>query len=335
MKIAIRIEVETFMPKTKPDAKSPVLSEYRQPDLRLSLQLFAPHARKVLPGWTYERHQHPLFELNMVMEGQQLCETDKESFVMGPGELILLKPDEYHACSAVGSSAMRYCCIHFEVDEPSLRQALCSIASTRHKAGSPLADALSPVMCKAAGKIAEHVEPASLCGKPGEDTHAADGNERAAARNEGASRWSVLALAFELMTSLGAIMENPPPGLLSDSAGGNRLASRIADQLAKLVEERQSADQADAAHGGIADISRELGYSVAYCNRVFKGVFGMSPRQYLSTLLLREAKLMLLNRQLTIDVISERLGYRDVSQFSKQFKRWTNVSPSQFRQMLG
>lgn len=323
------------MPKNKPDSKHPVISEYIQPDLRLSLQLFAPHARKVLPGWSYERHQHPLFELNMVTEGQQLCVTDKESFVMEPGELILLKPDEYHACSAVGSTAMRYCCIHFEVDEPSLRQALCSIASTRHREGSPLAEALSPVMRKAAGRSGADLESASCDTRLDKTPNAADESVLDAARNAGASKWSVLALAFELMASLGAIMENPPPGLLSDSTGGNGLASRIADQLAKLVEERQTAGQDDAAHGGIADISRELGYSVAYCNRVFKGVFGMSPRQYLSTLLLREAKLMLLNRQLTIDVISERLGYRDVSQFSKQFKRWTHVSPSQFRQMLG
>ncbi|MHA7964101.1 AraC family transcriptional regulator [Paenibacillus sp. CAU 1782] len=315
------------MSQNKPGSKHPVLSEFIQPDLRLSLQLFAPHVRRVLPGWSYERHQHPLFELNMVTEGQQLCVTDKESFVMEPGELILLKPDEFHACSAVGSTAMQYCCIHFEVDEPSLRQALCSIASTRHREGSPLAESLSPVMRKAAGRSEAGMELASRSSGPDKARDAVD--------DSGASKWSVLALAFELMASLGAIMENPPAGLLSDSAGGNGLASRIADRLAKLVEERQSAGQVDEAHGGIADISRELGYSVAYCNRVFKGVFGMSPRQYLSTLLLREAKLMLLNRQLTIDVISERLGYRDVSQFSKQFKRWTNVSPSQFRQMLG
>lgn len=313
--------------------KQPVVSEFVQPDLRLSLQLFAPHARKVLPGWAYERHQHPLFELNLVTEGQQLCVTDKESFVMGAGELILLKPDEFHACSAVGTTAMRYCCIHFEVDEPLLRQALCSIASTRHKPDSPLAAALTPVMRKAGEKIA--ALDAAAEGLLFVEGRQSPGNDEPVSGSGGEGRWDVLALAFQLMAALVSIMENPPAGLLADTVNGNGLASRIADRLAKLVEQRQTVQQADAAHGGIADISRELGYSVAYCNRVFKQVFGMSPRQYLSTLLLREAKLLLLNRQLTIDVISERLGYRDVSQFSKQFKRWTNVSPSQFRQMLG
>ncbi|MOA61099.1 HTH-type transcriptional activator Btr [compost metagenome] len=59
----------------------------------------------------------------------------------------------------------------------------------------------------------------------------------------------------------------------------------------------------------------------------------MSPRQYLSGLIIRHAKLMLLDNSLSVEAIAHRLGYRDVSHFSKQFKRWTGLPPMSYRQL--
>ncbi|MNC59455.1 DNA-binding transcriptional regulator AraC [compost metagenome] len=59
----------------------------------------------------------------------------------------------------------------------------------------------------------------------------------------------------------------------------------------------------------------------------------MSPRQYLSDLIIRHAKLLLLDNSLSVEAIAHRLGYRDVSHFSKQFKRWTGLPPMGYRRL--
>jgi AraC-like DNA-binding protein len=85
----------------------------------------------------------------------------------------------------------------------------------------------------------------------------------------------------------------------------------------------------------IAEIAAEFGVSNSHCNRVFKSVYQVSPRQYLSQLIVQTAKTLLDQSDLKIVRISQLLGYGDPIHFSKQFKKWTGVSPRDFRNRSG
>jgi AraC-like DNA-binding protein len=45
----------------------------------------------------------------------------------------------------------------------------------------------------------------------------------------------------------------------------------------------------------------------------------------------RLAKALLAQRQLTLDEIADRLGYGEQTSFGRAFKRWTGMTPQQFR----
>lgn len=80
----------------------------------------------------------------------------------------------------------------------------------------------------------------------------------------------------------------------------------------------------------------------AYCNtsprtllRRFQEAVGMSPVQYAQQLRVERAKGLLESTRLSMEDITGRCGYEDVSTFSKVFKRWTQVTPREYRLRFG
>lgn len=82
----------------------------------------------------------------------------------------------------------------------------------------------------------------------------------------------------------------------------------------------------------LEEIAGSVFLSTYYVSRIFKEEQGMTIMDYLTKVRLEEAKKLLRNPRYHIDEISERLGYNDPSYFSKVFRRYEGMSPSQFRQ---
>ncbi|ELP5728028.1 helix-turn-helix transcriptional regulator [Vibrio vulnificus] len=73
-------------------------------------------------------------------------------------------------------------------------------------------------------------------------------------------------------------------------------------------------------------------YSVTYFSKVFHKEIGLSFRDYLSNKRINLAKQLLVeDKQTKIAFIAYQCGYRDVSYFSRIFKKKTGVSPGKFR----
>ncbi|MBW7462349.1 AraC family transcriptional regulator, partial [Paenibacillus sepulcri] len=96
---------------------------------------------------------------------------------------------------------------------------------------------------------------------------------------------------FELFGTLWEAVSNEADLLSSSAYEKAELAHQIRNRLQGLMGQhfKQGADA--QRHYGIDDIAAELGISVSHCNRVFRNVYGISPRAYLSGLVLHEAKL--------------------------------------------
>lgn len=80
----------------------------------------------------------------------------------------------------------------------------------------------------------------------------------------------------------------------------------------------------------------------AYCNtsprtllRRFQKAVGLSPVQYTQQLRVERAKGLLESTTLSLEDITERCGYANVSTFSTVFKRWAQVTPREYRNRFG
>jgi transcriptional regulator GlxA family with amidase domain len=69
--------------------------------------------------------------------------------------------------------------------------------------------------------------------------------------------------------------------------------------------------------------------------RRFQESVGTSPVHYVQKLRVERAKALLETTRLSLDDITGRCGYEDVSSFSKIFKRWSQVTPKDYRRRFG
>lgn len=72
--------------------------------------------------------------------------------------------------------------------------------------------------------------------------------------------------------------------------------------------------------------------SASYASRLFKKKMNISVMDYLLQLRMNEAKRLLWTTDLSIEEIAVQCGYADSSYFTKVFRRWENMTPSQYRQ---
>ena len=79
--------------------------------------------------------------------------------------------------------------------------------------------------------------------------------------------------------------------------------------------------------------SREAGLSRFHFLRLFGGVLGVTPHQYLVRARLRRAAGMLAGDERTVTDVALDAGFADVSNFVRTFHRAAGVSPRRFRQM--
>ncbi|WP_150267869.1 AraC family transcriptional regulator [Paenibacillus tepidiphilus] len=283
------------------------------PDIQAAFHIYSSHWRKVNSYWRYPEHTHPSFEINVVLQGSQHMVVNGRDYVQKSGDILFIRPGVPHSSlGAEDAGDMTYYCLHFDIDDLVLRRALMTLDAVSLGGGTPEMETIRAALDTliASAILAADTDPKR-------------------------SRMQTLRATLGLFTALcgWALAETADdPRRSRSDASENTLA--LANTIEGLLQEAVfNAAATGSRGGGIETIAARLGYSPNHCNRVFQQVFGMSPRQYLSDLIIRHAKLLLLDNSLSVETIALRLGYRDVSHFSKQFKRWTGQPPMGFRRL--
>ncbi|WP_179090237.1 AraC family transcriptional regulator [Paenibacillus sp. FSL H8-0548] len=278
------------------------------PSIDWNVKFFGAHKQQVPYQWSVPSEKHIAFELNLILEGEQETIMEGNSYRLQAGDMILIPPGFKHVNRCVSEPGMLYFCAHFNVDDPSFRQ-----------------------------EMIKHDRILFLSGTSDNKQFRAIINEwiimsRSDGLYSSAERFRLQALLFELFGLLAQ--------MIASKAGAKEPLAPAKVKYAKAIAETMKSrfnshlignGQQPTANLKIEDLAALLGISPGYALEVFQDVYGMSPRQYLSELKLHEAKVLIRQPDLSLKEISIRLGYANLSHFSRQFKRWTGMSPLQFR----
>ena len=158
---------------------------------------------------------------------------------------------------------------------------------------------------------------------------------------------SVLPPVAELMV-LGELAQAVVDG--DSDAGLDEVALCFAERFAALFSERRPRQPSlstrdrrravDAAHFidaraheplDLERIASEAGLSTFHFLRLFARTLGVTPHQYLVRARLRHAARLLSHEQLPVTEVALDVGFADLSNFIRTFRRAAGLSPSQFR----
>lgn len=80
------------------------------------------------------------------------------------------------------------------------------------------------------------------------------------------------------------------------------------------------------------ELSDLCGLSKYYFSRVFRKVMGQTPMNYILSLRINYAKMLLKSANCNLDVVASKCGFVDISYFSNVFKKAVGVPPSVYRE---
>lgn len=81
----------------------------------------------------------------------------------------------------------------------------------------------------------------------------------------------------------------------------------------------------------LEQVAGVIGFSPFYFTKLMKEYLDMSFVDYLSTVRIRRAKQLLATTQLTVKEVACQVGYEDANYFSRVFKRFEGITPSQYK----
>lgn len=78
-------------------------------------------------------------------------------------------------------------------------------------------------------------------------------------------------------------------------------------------------------------IAENINVSTVYFRKIFTQVYGKPPMKYISDMRIRKAKLLLREQIMSIEEVSNMVGYANVYSFSRAFKKSVMCSPSAYK----
>ncbi|WP_426333625.1 AraC family transcriptional regulator [Paenibacillus silvae] len=283
------------------------------PIIDCNIKFYGAHSQEVPCGWTMPEETHPGFEIILIIQGTQESVIHGYTYMVEEGSILLIPPGFKHTNRCMSAEGMTYFSAHFNVDDPVFTLKLISQRSRIYPAGTGDNMKIRAVLESWMGMI------------------------NTAEAYSSTDKLLMQARMFELFALLSQAADHAPETVISVASAqapaptAMHYAGAIAEAIKQAFHAQLRMRDGNVASVRVEQIIASFGISPGYGLQVFRKVFGISPRAYLSNLKLQEAKMLIEQPDLSLGEIALKLGYTHLSHFSRQFKRWTGQSPLLYR----
>ncbi len=254
--------------------------------------------------YKFHGESHNFWELVYVDKGTISVATDNEEYVLTQGDIIFHKPNEWHAFRANGVVAPNIAVISFSSPSEVMsffENKILKINQNQKKIISKILSEYSnafvtPINHQPTGKLVLKEAPAL-------------GSEQLLCQG-------ICELLISLLRTSSVSRQQP---LITENTSASLLTLLVNYMDSHLGENIQ-----------IKDLVTYSGSNKTTITKLFNDEFGMGPIDYYINMKIERAKLFLRESTYNITQISDVLGYSGIHYFSRQFKKITGMTPTEY-----
>ncbi|MBQ4065084.1 MAG: AraC family transcriptional regulator [Clostridia bacterium] len=260
----------------------------------------------------YDGESHDAWEFVFIERGSVKARADHKSYILKKGELVCHKPGEFHCIRPYhGDADIIIFCFHCSSEKMKFFNNKILFVNQRQKQYLNDIAAIS-------SELLLPKTPLDIARDGGMDR-----NPAATAEAEQLMLNTMELLILSLMTAEGTERQKR-----AESYALHLQRKNLTADIKAYVTENLGQKLL------LSDISKHVSYSTSSIKRIFREEMGCSVIHFVTDLRVAKAK-ELLHRGVSISQIAEEVGFDTVNYFSTVFKRYTGMSPTEFRAKHG
>ncbi|MEZ6044212.1 MAG: helix-turn-helix domain-containing protein [Planctomycetaceae bacterium] len=250
-------------------------------------------------GTTTQQHSHSVISMHGCLQGPLTLLTSVGEQSLDAGDFCFLSPGVEHYWTNSDSHTAATLSFLIDTERPG-----------SWPAGSGVKDA-----CNELKRLVQNVHYLSSAGDP--DLQHAFWQVADQLTEE--KSWKKLGVMSRLWIFISIVLERLSPDQVPGTQ--HNVAQKIRRLLLNRVNDRLT----------IAEVAQEVHVSATQAKEVFSATFGCGIMTYFNELKIWQAKRLLCDPALTIDQVSNKLGFSSPAYFSQTFRKHTGETPSEFR----
>jgi len=259
-------------------------------------------------NFVFQGEEHDFWELVFVDHGKVLCSCDQGEIEVGEGEIIFFKPNEFHSSRAL-STSFNALNVSFECKSNAMK----SLENYHAKLDKSLIYFLISFLKEC--NMTYEMPKNRLLTKLVKKKDVVLGSEQLIRTY----LEQFLILLLRSMSQKKQFMMFPSKEMMQ-----HHLVADIKKYVDENVQKNIS----------VEDLCRHLGYSKTYVSRLFHEQTGNTLAKYVNETKIHKAKELLRESNLNVTEISAQLAFDNPQYFSRVFKKFCKMSPTQFKNSL-
>lgn len=277
-------------------------------------RIYSIHYFEYMSDFSFEGEAHDFWEFIYVDKGEVGVTAEKTSVVLKKGEILFHQPNEFHNVQAVGGIAPNLIVASFSSKSPSMdffKRKTLNIDENIHYL-------LADIIIEARKLFDCRLDDPYLQNMPLKPDAPAGSEQLIRLYLE--NMLIHLTRKYQNPLVLGKSALKAKPFKAAKNKGDIEIFNRVNAYLENHINE----------HISIEQICRDNLVGRSQLQKIFKEQCDLGIIEYFSTLKINASKELIRTRHMNFTQIAEQLGYTSIHYFSRQFKRITGMTPSEY-----
>lgn len=261
-------------------------------------------------NFEYDGESHDFWEMVYIDKGEMICTADKNRFVLKSGELTFHKPNEFHNLSGNKSVAPNVSIITFETKSREMKYFEGKIFKLNSEEKALLSMLFSEGL--SAFRLVDEKNPLLQCLEKIDD---------APIGAEQTTKNLLEIFLIKLRRNKEMLTKNKRRSYRINGIEIPYELKAILDYLEENIEKKIS----------VASIAEHFGKSESAVKNLFSTYKDGGIIKYFNTLKINEAKKLIREGNFNMSQIADKLGFDNPQYFSKFFRTYIGMSPSEYK----